>query len=101
MNKAFLQLNASTVKSGLLQLNPALAQEFKHVTVTFASLLKTASEGQDEGDEEREGGEQVSDVPKPPDPEPEAPQIGWGYSDVSKAAAKVSNTSPSLRSNFL
>lgn len=43
MNKTFLKLNESTVKSGLLQLNPTLAQEFKLVTETFANLVKTAS----------------------------------------------------------
>jgi hypothetical protein len=89
MSKAFLQLNASTVKSGLLQLNPTLAQEFKHVAETFSSLAKTASDGQSEGEVDGDGGEQVPEVQKPPEPEPEAQHIGWGYSDVSKTAAKV------------
>jgi hypothetical protein len=93
MNKAFLQLNASTVKSGLLQLNPALAQEFKHVAETFSSLVKTASEGQNEGEVDGDDGEQVPDVQKLPEPEPEAQHIGWGYSDVSKTAAKVCSVS--------
>jgi hypothetical protein len=91
MNKAFLQLSASTVKSGLLQLNPTLAQEFKHVTETFSNLVKTASERQSEGDEDGEAVEQVPDVPNSLEPEPEAQQIGWGYSDVSRTAAKVCN----------
>jgi hypothetical protein len=89
MNKAFLQLNTSTTKSGLLQLNPTLAQEFKHVTEMFSGLIKTASEGQYEGDEGVEAAEQLPDVQKPPGPEPEAQHVGSKYSDVSKTAAKV------------
>ena len=89
MNKALLQLNASMVKSGLLQLNPALAKEFKHVTETFSGLVKAASEGQYEGDEDGEAAEHMLDLEKPPEPEPEPQHVGWGYSDVSKTAATV------------
>jgi hypothetical protein len=91
MNKAFLKLNQSTIKSGLLQLNPTLAQEFKLVTDTFASLIKTANEGQYEGDEEGEQGEQGvegSGAPKLAEPEPEVQHIGWGYSTVPKPSAE-------------
>ncbi|KAI4957517.1 hypothetical protein J4E86_004655 [Alternaria arbusti] len=91
MNKAFLKLNESTVKSGLLQLNPSLAQEFKLVTETFASLTKTANEGQYEGDEDGEHGEhgiEGNGAPKLAEPEPEVQHIGWGYSAVPKPAAE-------------
>ena len=89
MNKTFLRLNASTVKSGLLQLNPALAREFKLVTDTFSGLVQTASEGQYEGDEDGDAAEPVLDGQKAPEAESEAQHIGWGYSDMSKTAAKV------------
>ncbi|KAI4674228.1 uncharacterized protein J4E84_010734 [Alternaria hordeiaustralica] len=91
MNKAFLKLNESTIKSGLLQLNPSLAQEFKLVTETFASLTKTANEGQYEGDEDGEPGEhgiEGNGAPKLAEPEPEVQHIGWGYSAVPKPAAE-------------
>ncbi|KAI4648057.1 hypothetical protein J4E93_004468 [Alternaria ventricosa] len=91
MNKAFLKLNESTIKSGLLQLNPTLAQEFKLVTETFASLTKTANEGQYEGDEDGEHGEQGIEgngAPKLAEPEPEVQHIGWGYSAIPKQAAE-------------
>ncbi|RYO62455.1 hypothetical protein AA0116_g4829 [Alternaria tenuissima] len=88
MNKTFLKLNESTVKSGLLQLNPTLAQEFKLVTETFANLVKTASEGQYEGDEDGEQGDQGaaerSGTQRPVEPEVETQHVGWGYSTNSK-----------------
>jgi hypothetical protein len=94
MSKTFLKLNESTIKSGLLQLNPTLAQEFKSVTETFTSLSKAASEGQYEGDEEFEHGEhgeqgtEGNAAPKLAEPEAEVQHLGWGYSTVSKSDAQ-------------
>jgi hypothetical protein len=88
MNKTFLKLNESTVKSGLLQLNPTLAQEFKLVTETFANLVKTASEGQYEGDEDGEQedqGVERNGAQRPAEPDTEAQHVGWGYSTVPKS----------------
>ncbi|KAG9188587.1 hypothetical protein G6011_07292 [Alternaria panax] len=87
MNKTFLKLNESTAKSGLLQLNPTLAQEFKFVTETFANLVKTASEGQYEGDEDGEQGDHGAEpngAQRPAEPDGEAQHVGWGYSTVPK-----------------
>ncbi|KAH7394454.1 hypothetical protein BKA66DRAFT_509725 [Pyrenochaeta sp. MPI-SDFR-AT-0127] len=85
MNTTFLRLNESALKSGLLQLNPALAQEFKRVTQTFTSLAQTASEGQYDVDEEQgENREPTVDfpvsIPKVPNISEEAQDVGWGYS---------------------
>jgi hypothetical protein len=86
MNKTFLQLNESTTKSGLLQINPALAQEFKLAAETFANLVKTASEGQYEGEEDGEQGDQGAErngAQKPAEPESETQHVGWGYFTAS------------------
>lgn len=92
MNKTFLRLNESLLKSGLLQLNGALAQEVKAVAETFSSLAKTASEGQIDGDEEHgEPGHNVvnESIPVPSaSPKADVQDIGWGYSTV--ASSKVS-----------
>ena len=92
MNTAFLRLNDATLKSGLLQLNPSLVQEFKLATDTFSGLAKTASEGQYEGEEDVEISEKVTDdtgAQAPPQLEPETQNIGWGYSTISGSVAKV------------
>jgi hypothetical protein len=59
MNKTFLRLNDSTLKSGLLQLNPTLTRELKHATEVFTSLTKAASELEVGEDENGEGVEQA------------------------------------------
>jgi len=92
MNTAFLRLNDATLKSGLLQLNPSLVQEFKLATDTFSGLVKTASEGQYEGEEDIETSEKVTDdagAQAPSQPEPETRHIGWGYSTIPGSVAKV------------
>jgi len=63
MNKTFLRFNDATIKSGLLQLNPALARELKHATETFASLAKTASELEASNYDDAEGLD--GEVPRP------------------------------------
>jgi len=45
MNKSFLQFNDSALKSGLLQVNPALGHQLKQVTESFVALAKSAAEG--------------------------------------------------------
>jgi hypothetical protein len=59
MNKSFLRLNDSVLKSGLLQLNPNLGSELKHATETFTSLAKSASEIEAGDEEQGEGAEQA------------------------------------------
>lgn len=89
MNKNFNHLAESTLKSGLLQLNSGLAQEFKTVKETFSSLAKTASEAQYELDEDGEHGVERTERQKPCEPEPEPDHIGWGYSTVPQVPSKV------------
>ena len=93
MNTAFLRLNDATLKSGLLQLNSSLVQEFKLATDTFSGLVKTASEGQYEGEEDIETSEKVADdagaQAPPPQPEPETQHIGWVYSAITDLVVKV------------
>jgi hypothetical protein len=88
MNKTFLRLNESAQKSGLLQLNAGLAQEYKLATETFGNLTKTASESQYLGDEEHyEAAETASSDRRAQNsdpPEPKAQHIGWGYSAVAE-----------------
>ncbi|KAI1668174.1 bZIP transcription factor [Pyrenophora tritici-repentis] len=91
MNKTFLRVNDATLKSGLLQLNPNLVQEFKLATDTFSSLIKTTSEGQYEGEEDAEPSQKIPDgvvAQVPPQPEPVTQDIGWGYSAISGPVAK-------------
>jgi hypothetical protein len=83
-----MKLNESTTKSGLLQLNPTLAREFKWVTETFASLVKTTREGQYEGDDEGEQGTEGNGAQKQTGMESEAQHVGWGYSTVPKPDAQ-------------
>lgn len=61
------------------------------MTETFASLVKTASEGQYEGDEDGEKGEeeaQGNGTQRPAEPEAEAQHIGWGYFTVPKLSVE-------------
>lgn len=88
MNKKFLQLNKSALDSGLLQLNPGLAQEFDNVTETFSGLVKSAMEGQHDSDEEQ--GDAADNSPeqhKQTETKPE--HVGWGYS-IPGSTPKVS-----------
>lgn len=90
MNQTFLRLNDSALKSGLLQVYPGLAQEFKLVTETFSNLAKTASEGQFDGEEENEEGPSVVAPPHTSSPpETEVQNIGWGYSTKGKPTVSV------------
>ncbi|KAF1831165.1 hypothetical protein BDW02DRAFT_505845 [Decorospora gaudefroyi] len=96
MNNTFGRLNDSAVKSGLLQLDPALAEEFKSVTETFANLVKTAGESYDD-DEDCEGTEGKKETRKPAEPEPgrdveveaEGQHVDWGFSGTTNALPKV------------
>ncbi|EUC46710.1 hypothetical protein COCMIDRAFT_35701 [Bipolaris oryzae ATCC 44560] len=90
MNNSFHRLTESTLKSGLLQLNPDLAQEFKLVKETFSSLTRTASESQRQVDEDVEQGAEGTGPCKPPEPEPEPEpeHVGWGYFAVSQQPNK-------------
>lgn len=87
MNKSLQQLTESTLKSGLLQLNPDLAQEFKVAKETFSSLAKTASEGQYDIDEDGEPGGEGTGSQKAA--ESERQDVGWGYSATSQSSSKV------------
>ncbi|KAL6706403.1 hypothetical protein ACN47E_005509 [Coniothyrium glycines] len=93
MNRNFLQLNKNVVKSGLLQLNSTLAQEFKVVTETFGSLMESANETQDIGeDEHAEHGESIGNEERPPDHPPtdmEVHNIVWGYSMIDQNSSSV------------
>lgn len=92
MNRTFLRLIESLLKSGLLQLNAYLAQEVKAVTETFGSLVKTANEGQYDGEEEH--GEVVDQARKESElvlaqsPETEPQDIGWGYSATGSSTVR-------------
>lgn len=93
MNKSFLQFNDSAVKSGLLHVNPILAQQLKQVMENFVALAKSASEceGEDSGAEQTKdvaaegqiaspGREPVQDRP-PQSAPPSLQRFGWGYSE--------------------
>lgn len=58
MNKSFLRLNDSVLKSGLIQLNPGLGNELKHATESFTSLAKSANDI-DADEEHGEGTEEA------------------------------------------
>ncbi|EMD59622.1 hypothetical protein COCSADRAFT_175469 [Bipolaris sorokiniana ND90Pr] len=90
MNSSFHRLTESTLRSGLLQLNPDLDQEFKLVNETFSSLVRTASETQRQVDEDVEQGAEGTGPHKPPEPEPEPEpkHVGWGYFAVSQPPNK-------------
>ncbi|KAH7086288.1 hypothetical protein FB567DRAFT_67126 [Paraphoma chrysanthemicola] len=87
MNKTFLRFKDSVQKSGLLQLNPALARELKSATDTFSSLSKTSSEMVEAGDEdhaestEAVAGNRTAQGPrKAATPVRSTVEVGWGYS---------------------
>lgn len=99
MNKSFLRLNDSMLKSGLLPLNPGLGSELKHATESFTSLAKNASEI-DAGDEEPgEVAEQATETapvaPRPrktSSPARENTEIGWGYSAIQDRTENISHS---------
>ena len=90
MNKAFLRFRDTVAKSGLIQGDPILMRELKHVADTFATLVKpSVSESSDEGDEEVVGvvsssvTEPVNINPSVSSTQLPATQlidVGWGYS---------------------
>lgn len=81
MNKSFLQFNDSALKSGLLGLNPLLAQQLKDATQSFFELAKSAAE---EHDDIEEFAEPTDEVPirnkQSQSTEPQPMDVGWGYS---------------------
>lgn len=93
MDKTFNQLAESTLTSGLLQLNPNLAQEFRLAKDTFSALTKEASEAQSLTDEEGEhsGGGGAPQKSSELEPEPALEHIGWGYSTVPSKVCWVYN----------
>lgn len=96
MNKSFLQFNEAAIKSGLLQLNPVLAQQLKSVTESFVSLAKSAAEGS--GDDE-EVNEDVDAAPvqnnQVQPTQPRHVDVGWGYStSIEHSTLEHSNHSP-------
>ncbi|KAF1971603.1 hypothetical protein BU23DRAFT_555779 [Bimuria novae-zelandiae CBS 107.79] len=96
MNKSFLQFNEAALKSGLLQLNPVLAQQLKSVTESFVSLAKSAAEGNDDEEEasepmEAEPTQSKQSKPTTPSIQPQHVDLGWGYS------ASVGDRSPPRR----
>ncbi|KAF2853603.1 hypothetical protein T440DRAFT_312119 [Plenodomus tracheiphilus IPT5] len=104
MNKTFGRLNESALKSGLLQLNPELARKFKHVTETFCGLVKTASEGQYDGDEEQadavdNAAEGHEERPRRTATETVSQPVGWGYS-VPVASSQPNSLQQPHSSNF-
>ncbi|KAF2112040.1 hypothetical protein BDV96DRAFT_167888 [Lophiotrema nucula] len=90
MNKSFLRFNDSALKSGLLQLNPTLAQELKHVTETFVTLAKNAAaeSGQDDDESGENGLDPATELHNAAAASreshqrmmPEHTDVGWGYS---------------------
>ncbi|KAF2030535.1 hypothetical protein EK21DRAFT_65189 [Setomelanomma holmii] len=97
MNKTFLRFNDSTLKSGLLQLNPALARELKRATDTFSSLTKTASELQNSDEDHVEGVEnatdgQITQGPKTASPVQATVEVGWGYSAMPDHSERNNTT---------
>ncbi|KAF2677534.1 hypothetical protein K458DRAFT_319319 [Lentithecium fluviatile CBS 122367] len=90
MNKSFLQFNDSALKSGLLQINPALAQQLKQVTENFVALAKSAAESS-EGEEdavdsmqdvltEGQRGSPTTETSQDQQAYHQPMDIGWGYS---------------------
>lgn len=84
MNTTFSRLTESVVKSGLLQLNSELAQEFQNVTYTISSLVKTASKSEDKGnDEQMEAADDLKECHEERSrhtPTETESHLGWGYS---------------------
>ncbi|KAF2713637.1 hypothetical protein K504DRAFT_370138 [Pleomassaria siparia CBS 279.74] len=121
MNTYFLRFNDSALKLGLLQWNPALGHELKHVTETFVALAKSASDlGRD--DEEGEVDEATLDLAVEPHhvapitrasreqpqthnslPVPEQTNVGWGYTLTveERLSSRNSRADPLHHSNFL
>ncbi len=107
MNKTFTRLKDSTLESGVLQINPALSQDFKLATETFTSLAKAASERRTEEDDEagdtrEHSGEGIRTTNlasrRANVAESEDPSIGWGYSrmnpDENPDSANFTQTNP-------
>ena len=80
MNKSFLKFNEAALKSGLLQLNPVLAQQLKNVTESFVSLAKSAAERSDEEEVASEPVDLEPPLTKTTEPTQSQPvDVGWGY----------------------
>ncbi|KAF2017628.1 hypothetical protein BU24DRAFT_154524 [Aaosphaeria arxii CBS 175.79] len=114
MNTAFLQFNEAALRSGAIQMNPALAHELKRATESFVKLARTASEGDDDGDDEGafEDGDPVFEagtgstkttatigsVDATQHPQttsqtvPRHTDLGWGYSTILNTPSSRSNS---------
>ncbi|KAJ4292686.1 hypothetical protein N0V90_009349 [Kalmusia sp. IMI 367209] len=96
MNKSFLQFNESALKSGLLQLNPRLAQQLKSVTESFVSLAKSAAEGHEDEEDLVEPSEAIPlRKAKPQSIEARHVDVGWGYSTSLEQRSPPHPASPS------
>ncbi|KAH7390827.1 hypothetical protein DE146DRAFT_144541 [Phaeosphaeria sp. MPI-PUGE-AT-0046c] len=89
MNRTFLRLNDSVLKSGLLQLNAGLVSELKHATESFSSLAKNASDIEIGDEEQAEVVEQGAEstlvaqqARKVASPTQENTDVVWGYSAI-------------------
>lgn len=114
MNKSFVQLDDSLIKSGFLQMNSNLRHDLKHARETFVQLTKSAGEGNHDGDEEQEPDsadgviDQASEFhqaatatrslqehqpsqPRPP-PVGQHVEVGWGYSTLVPTSSSTHTT---------
>jgi len=88
MNKSFNQFNDSAIKSGLLHLNPILAQQLQNLTDSFVTLAKSAAEKCDDDDEGIEPGDVNSiSVETSQPPQPKHSHVGWGYSATEQRSS--------------
>ncbi|KAL5119769.1 hypothetical protein ACEQ8H_002375 [Pleosporales sp. CAS-2024a] len=100
MGNAFLRVNESTLKSGLLQLNPGLARELKSATELFTTLARTARDLEAREDDNLKGAEQAEPAHIAQRqhtvalPAVEAPEVGWGYSTIPDRTDKDSQPVP-------
>jgi hypothetical protein len=108
MYETFLHFQESAQKSGLLQANPELSQQFKFFVEKFTDLKKEANDAVLEGSENEDDGLQQNTPPEQPihvdrtsqgpslqtvtPPEVEHLDLGWGY-----AATTVVTQDPSSR----
>jgi hypothetical protein len=91
MNKSYADLNEKVSNSGLLQLHPALATEFKTVTEAFERLVKRAGEDFEDGEDTGEGGEETAGVGRQKESatRTEPRHVGLGYEIVDGEMAEV------------
>lgn len=98
MNTTFLEFNDAAVKSGLLQLNPRLAEQLKTVNESFVSLAKSSvtAEGSEDDEETAELSEPVPlRVAQSQPAQTKRIDVGWGYSTTLEEPSSHHPTSPS------